>query len=336
MTDSKKGFLCKEEQYFWEKEKKAAVTRDSIRDLFVNCLAAHRRYRYFEGWYYKHQNADTVLAFIPGQSIDENGKKHPYLQIIWNEKAYSLNFKKEDYLVDRRQSKVIIGNNIFSQRGIKINIRTKEIHIQGVIRYGALSPLNYSIMGPFEFIPFMECRHEIISMDHSLQGKVTINGKLLDFHGEKGYIEGDKGISFPSDYLWLQCNGFREDAAIMAAIAHIPFMGLNFQGCICVILYKGKEYRFTTYLGAKVVCKRETAIVLKQGNYCLKVYLSNQKGNNETGFSHKLLAPSKGKMSRFIRERHLLPGRFLLYKKDKLIFDLTSRYVSFEYEEGLK
>lgn len=341
MRNNKKKTICKNKQLLREIETfhknikpRAAVLRDSIREMFVTVFSRQKRFRYFEGWYFKHQNADAVLALIPGQSVDENGGEHPFLQIIWNENSYSIDFKEEDYLVDRRQKKVMLGNNVFSLHGMKLNIRSKDVTVQGMIRYGSLSPIAYSIMGPFQFVPFMECRHEIISMAHTLQGRVKINGKVLDFNGGKGYIEGDRGRSFPSDYLWLQCNRFGENAAIMVSVAHIPFIGHSFEGCICVIQYQGREYRFATYLGAEVICKRATSVILKQGNDCLKVFLTNQRRNENTRFSHKLLAPDKGKMSRFIKEEHLWKGRFLLYEKEELVFDLTSRYVSFEYVEG--
>lgn len=289
----------------------------------------------FEGWYFKHQNSDTVLAFIPGQSIDECGGHRVFLQIIWNDNSYSLDFKEEDYQVDKKRKRVVIGNNIFSRRGIKVNLQTKDITIKGTIRYGRLSPIRYSIMGPFQYMPFLECKHEIISMSHTLQGNVKINGKLLKFDGEKGYIEGDKGCSFPKNYVWLQCNRFEEEeASLMVSIAHIPFLGGSFQGCICVIHYQGKEYRFATYLGTKVICGCKEAIVLSQGNLRLKVYLTEQKEDTNKRFSHSLLAPERGKMSRFIKEAHLIQGRFILYKKGKLLFDLLSNHVSYEYVEN--
>lgn len=239
---------------------------------------------FFEGWYFKHQNADTVLAFIPGHSVDEKGVKHPFLQIIWNENSYSLDFEEEDYLVDRKRKRIILGSNIFSLTGVMVDIQSEDITIQGMIRYGSLNPINYTIMGPFQWVPFMECRHEIISMSHALRGSLTVNGKVLDFQGEKGYIEGDRGRSFPRDYLWLQCNRFPQEASVMVSIAHIPFIGHSFQGCICVIQYKGREYRFATYLGVKVVCKRETAVILKQGNYTFKIFLTNRNRIKKQGF----------------------------------------------------
>jgi tocopherol cyclase len=313
---------------------KVAGLGDDLRDLCMSCSFHQKKIKYFEGWYFKHQNADTVLAFIPGHSIDERGEKRPFLQIIWNENSYSLDFEEEDYLIDRKRRKIILGNNVFSINGVKVDIQSKDISIQGIIRYGSLSPIEYTIMGPFQFVPFMECRHEIISMAHDLHGILKVNGKALDFHGEKGYIEGDRGRSFPRDYLWLQCNRFQEDASVMVSIAHIPFIGNSFQGCICVIQYHGQEYRFATYLGVKVVCKRETAVILKQGQYTFKIFLTNRNRIKNTGFSHRLLAPDQGKMVRFIKEEHLLMARFLLYKEEERIFDLTSDHVSFEYVPG--
>lgn len=341
MPYHKKSFPCKKGKPIAEIKKinkniknRMILLRDSLRDLCVTSFNRIFRFAVFEGWYYKHQNKDSVLALIPGASIDKNGTRHPFLQIIWNETSYSLDFPEEDYLVDRRQQRIMLGRNVFSIHGIKLNIQTEELSIQGVIRYGALSPIKYSIMGPLELVPFMECRHEVISMAHPLSGSLKVNGRVLDFNGEKGYIEGDRGRSFPKDYLWIECNRFQEEASVMIAIAHIPFIGHSFQGCICVVLYKGREYRFATYLGVQVVCKRRTSVVLKQGIYSLKVYLTNQNAGSMPGFSHKLLAPSQGKMTRFIKEGHLQRGRFLLYKGEELIFNLASDYVSFEYEPG--
>ncbi len=341
MPYKKKSCTCKKRKCMAKIKKlnkkirtRTVLLRDSLRDLCVTCFNGKFSFAFFEGRYFKHQNKDTVLALIPGVSVDKNGTKHPFLQIIWNENSYSLDFPEEDYLVDRRQQRIMLGRNVFSLHGVKLNIQTPDITIQGVIRYGTLSPINYSIMGPFELVPFMECRHEVISMAHTLYGSVKINGRVLDFSGEKGYIEGDRGRSFPKDYLWIQCNRFREDASIMISVAHIPFMGCSFQGCICVVQYKGREYRFATYLGVQVVCKRRTAVVLKQGRYSLKVFLTDQNTSKEPRFSHKLLAPNQGKMTRFIKEGHLQRGRFLLYKGNELLFNLASDYVSFEYEPG--
>lgn len=309
---------------------KSAVVRDSMRELFMSQFFCRKRCQYFEGWYFKQQTAHAVLGLIPGISVDKSGSEHPFLQIIWNDNSYVLDYSEGDYLVDRRQKKIMLGNSSFSQRGIRLDIQTEKLTLQGVIRFGPLTPIQYSIMGPFQLIPFMECKHEIISMSHMLYGFVKINGTILDFKEGTGYIEGDKGRSFPRSYLWIQCNRFTKKASVMVSLAHIPMFQSSFLGCICVIIYQEKEYRFATYLGVKVKSQRKTGVILKQGNYTLKVFLSNQKRNDKSSFSHQLLAPHRGEMNRLIKETHLVRGRFLLYHKKNLVFDLFSDQVSFE------
>ena len=69
------------------------------------------------------------------------------------------------------------------------------------------------------FLPGMECSHGVISMTHALEGALSINGRTLDFTGGTGYIETDRGRSFPHAYLWAQCawgshSGFMLSAAV--------------------------------------------------------------------------------------------------------------------------
>ncbi len=52
------------------------------------------------------------------------------------------------------------------------------------------------IMGPFSFMPFMECYRGILSMDHSIKGSLTIDGEEIDFHNGRGYMEKDWGARF--------------------------------------------------------------------------------------------------------------------------------------------
>ncbi|MDF2886461.1 MAG: hypothetical protein K0R23_846 [Lacrimispora sp.] len=288
--------------------------------------------KFFAGWYFKMQSENTVLALIPGLSRNGTGKLYPFVQVIWNEKSCWLDFKEEDFFIDWNQKRIVLGKNIFSRRGVRMNIETEDLSLKGIVRFGPITPIRYPIMGPFQLMPFMECKHEIISMSHRLSGKVRLNGTAVDFGGGVGYIEGDRGTSFPEGYLWIQCNAFSENASVMVSIAKIPWLGLRFEGCISVIMYQGREYRFATYLGARVISKRETAVIIKQGAYVLKVFLSNQSKNGEKRFAHKLRAPDQGAMTRFIKEEHLLKGRFLLYKGESMIFDLSSNSVSFEYD----
>lgn len=68
--------------------------------------------------------------------------------------------------------------------------------MKGKLVYGKFSQLSGDIMGPFRWIPFMQCRHEIISMRHNVAGTLKINREQLHFGKGIGYIEKDRGASF--------------------------------------------------------------------------------------------------------------------------------------------
>jgi hypothetical protein len=195
----------------------------------------------------------------------------------------------------------------------------------GKVGYGRLTPLKYDIMGPFSVIPFMECKHGIISLKHTLSGSLSVNGSLLNFDGGTGYIEKDRGHSFPKRYLWIQCNSFKnEDCSVMASIADIPFSGFEFKGCICAVYYKNREYRLATYTGVKIIRDDEKGIILKQGKLKLEIDILK---NESCG----LLAPDKGDMSRTIHEATSCKAEFRFYSGNDMIFDLCSDHTSFEY-----
>ena len=106
-------------------------------------------------------------------------------------------------------------------------------------------------MGPFRYVPFMQCRHSVFSMRHPVDGILSINGTPYEFQNAIGYMEGDRGYSFPTKYAWTQCSF--PDGALMLSIAEIPFGGFHFTGIIGIVHLRRKEYRLATYLGAKAV-----------------------------------------------------------------------------------
>ena len=263
---------------------------------------------FFEGYYFKHQKGDETLCIIAGCAGTSR-----FIQVITETQAWQAPFTE---------------GNHFTKAGIRLDIETPELSLKGEIRYENLTPLRTDIMGPFRFFS-MECSHGVISMCHRLNGKVELNGVTIDFTGGKGYIEMDKGKSFPSAYTWVQANDFtgalQEVCSIMAAVAKIPFCGLHFRGCICAIHYKGKEYRLATYLGVRVIECTRRRIVLRQGKYRLEIKILGGNG-------HLLRAPVKGEMCRMIEESASCPAAFTFFCRGKLVFHLQSEHAGFEYE----
>ena len=274
---------------------------------------------YFMGRYFKCAGESHTVAFIP--SFHCCGGKSAVLQIITDDNVFRLPFSGLKYI--EKPLLVKIGNNIFSEKGIKLNIKTDALTAQGALRFGELSPIRYDIMGPFKFIPFMQCRHSVYSMSHSVDGKITINGKRYLFHNGAGYIEGDCGVSFPKRYIWTQCHF--ANGSLMLSVADIPMPGICFTGIIGVVMLNGKEYRIATYLGAKPKHIGNNTVTVSQGGYELTARLVKKN-------AHPLSAPLNGKMSRTIRESASCKAYYRFSYKGIILCELTSNRASFEFE----
>lgn len=178
-------------------------------------------------------------------------------------------------------------------------------------------------MGPFQFVPFMQCRHSVFSMKHQVNGQITINGQIYKFQNGIGYIEGDRGYSFPKQYIWTQC--CFNDGSLMLSVADIPLFGFHFTGIIGIILLGGKEYRIATYLGATVKHIGNNSVIVKQGKYTLTAKLIEKN-------SYPLYAPENGKMSRTIHESASCKAYYRFSDNGKVLCEFTSDMASFEYE----
>ena len=275
---------------------------------------------YFCGWYLKNQNEHQTVALIPAYHIT-GGEKSCSLQIITNDQSWNVTFPYEKFQFG--DSGVDIGENHFGREGVTLDLHTGEITATGSLSFGPFAPLRYDIMGPFRYVPFLECRHSVYSMKHTVTGHLEINGISYDFRNAVGYTEGDRGRSFPREYVWAQC--CFPEGSVMVSVADIPFCGFRFTGVIGAIHYRGKEYRLGTWLGARAVLIHDGEVVIKQGAQMLLVKRLEKKG-------HPLAAPVGGSMLRTIHETAACKARFCFQKKGKTVFDFVADHVSFEYE----
>ncbi len=217
---------------------------------------------YFEGWYFKivDKTEDNIYAIIPGISFDKEGNTQAFIQ-FFNGKEVSmdfLSFKKSEFQYSKNEFDVKIGRNYFSLEELELDFKNENLEVKGKISFSEIKPwpvktFSPGAMGWYRFVPRMECYHGVLSFDHKLEGKLTINGKEVDFTEGRGYIEKDYGRSFPSYYLWGQTNHFDEKGiSLMVSFAKIPWLGSFFDGFIVGFLYNNKLYRFATYTGAKI------------------------------------------------------------------------------------
>lgn len=269
---------------------------------------------YFEGLYFKHQKGDQMLALIPGRADDG-----AFIQVLTPERSYHIPFAAGQVSGQH----AVIGENSFSRQGINLHIATDALCLTGSLSYRGQHPLRSDIMGPFRYLP-MECRHQVVSMDHEVAGRLCLNGKIIDFTGGRGYIEGDRGRSFPRSYTWLQCNSFRFSCSVMVSLAEIPLGPAHFWGCIAALILDGVEYRLSTYQGVRILCHSPERIELQQGRYRLCATLP-------AGTGHILRAPAAGVMTRRIRERPSCPVHIRFSIGGKEIFNEISPFASFEH-----
>ena len=249
---------------------------------------------YFEGWYFKCQTQDgQSLALIPAFHISENGHQSASIQVFADKQAWYLDYPASAFAVSQDSLYVAIGENCFSDAGLHLNVEREDLSLYGEVEFGPFQILKSNIMGPFQWFANIECVHSVISMRHVLRGRLEINDSVLDFNQGIGYIEADRGRSFPTTYLWTQC--LWDNCSMMLSIADIPLGKLQFAGCICAIVLDGKEYRLATYRGVRLLNWSSNGASWRQGKYRLEVDLLEQK-------PQPLRAPSDGNMSRTIHE----------------------------------
>jgi len=215
---------------------------------------------FFEGWYYKLVSADESqkIAIIPGVILGKEG--HAFIQILDSAQSstHYFSFPLGDFTSDSSQYDIHIGQNHFNLNRLSVNVQRSEGQLFGEIQLGSLNPWPVSffspgVMGWFAWVPRMECYHGVLSFDHHLEGKLTLNGKTMDFSGGRGYMEKDWGKSFPAAWVWFQSNHFNlKSSCITASVAIIPWLGSSFRGFIVGLWLDGRLHRFTTYNGGQI------------------------------------------------------------------------------------
>lgn len=303
-------------------------------EVFQGERAIRRAVNYFEGWYFKVNSNDFGISFIPGISID-CGQQIAFVQVITNGASYFINYNIGDFKFGYNPFYVQIGDNVFSKEKIVVDIcdRNQNLEIKGNLRIFNSQNIKNSIlypniMGPFSYVPQMECNHAILSMKNSVDGIVRINGMIHELKNGIGYIEKDWGVSFPKSYIWCQGNNFKnKPASFMLSIASIPIKCISFEGLIAVLMVDNKEFKFTTYNNSKIVQKELSNdginIILKRGKYVLKVWFNRGK-------SLGLVAPVAGRMNRGIDESICSSVSVTLIKSNELLFSDTSENCGLE------
>ena len=187
-------------------------------------------------------------------------------------------------------------------------------------------------MGPFSFVPGMECRHGVVSLHHKVRGSLRKNGlpEIQLSQNTVGYIEKDWGKSFPRGWVWLQTNhlnGETEPCCLMVSAGRVPWVTGAFRGFIAALYYRGEFLPFTTYNGAK--------FELTLTDDCARmVFWRKQKKLAITAYHApgvELISPTpeEGMMGR-VNESMLATADVRLSKNGKTVLDTKASWLGFE------
>jgi hypothetical protein len=287
-----------------------------------------RSKRFFEGWYYKLVSVNETHAFaiIPGIAMDENGQQQAFIQVLDGKKntAWYHRFPVEDFCPTPRKHALWIGDNFFSEKKIILDLPQLKgkVSFEDTVSWSN-SLLSPGIMGPFSFVPFMECYHGILSMNHVLKGGLCFKEENISFSEGLGYTEKDWGHSFPAGYIWMQSNHFSSPGiSVKASMAIIPWLGSSFIGHIAGVLFNGKLYEFTTYNGTKVklclITEKTVKIEMENPQYRLSLRAKRDQATS-------LAAPIAGFMDARIEESMKATIEVGLFDKKTNVFLLKDK-----------
>jgi hypothetical protein len=300
-----------------------------------------RRPPFFEGWYYKL--IDTTerqrYAVIPGVFLsDDPGRQHAFVQVLDGRTGESTyhRYHYRDFWAAESGFEIRIGGNRFTAECMDLDIVRPKLVLAGTVRFRSINPWPVTcvapgIMGPFAWLPLLQTYHGVVSLDHAIEGGLTINHMPIDFTGGRGYIEKDWGRAFPSAYIWFQTNHFTEPGtSLTASIATIPLPGWSFRGHILGLWHLGTLHRFATYTGARIeklaVSDRTITWVVRGGIQRLEMQATRAEG----GLLH---APTTVEMGRRISETldATIEVRLVrLQGRERVVFHGTGHYAGLE------
>jgi hypothetical protein len=302
---------------------------------------------FFEGWYYKLVDPTERhrFAVIPGVSRGEDpGRDHAFVQILDGAtgRVEYVEYPLGQFAASPDRFDISVGPSRFTDRWISLAVDRPGCEARGELTFHGVVPwpvtlASPGIMGWYAWLPFMECYHGVVSLDHEIAGTLAILGETVDFTGGRGYSEKDWGQAFPAGYVWFQCNHFeRPGTSLTASIAVIPWLGGAFPGFIVGLWHAGRLYRFATYTGASIerleIGDHEIAWTIRDRTHRLELLLARATG----GILH---APTTISMDRRVVETLGATARVRLSEtlpRSRVVFEGAGRHGGLEAAGDLR
>ena len=243
-------------------------------------LHKESKYPYFEGWYIKGMQKDISFSIIIGiqYQATQTFAFIQFMDTIHQTSIYEV-YEEPQLYVQSDPFVLKLQDTILKENSLHLHMKL----VQADLTFNELTPLYQNhymptIMGPFAYLP-MRCYHAVISLHHGIEGTMRLYDHHYEINGI-GYMEKDRGTSFPSQYLWFQANHATRNTGLFLSIASIPLKPISFTGIIAVLYVNEQQYRFASYLGAHIqkmtITQKDqihVELVIKQRQLCLRLHL---------------------------------------------------------------
>ena len=306
-------------------------------DLFHTNL---KRRRFFECWEHKLISNDGQDILIVIGVLILGKDRLCYNEIIDGKTGanYLVKYPIDQYKPSKTSMECQYATTRFSKEGIDLSIKNDTLSINGKITFGEFkafpsSKLSPGLMGYFSFIPFMESYFKLVSLHHSINGKITINDKIYNFDKGSSYIEKGWGKKFPDSWLMIHCNTFTEpDTSFFVTFSPVKIIGTTIIGIQCFIMYNNEIINFSTYNNGKIT-------LFKRLNKTLNIEIKN-----DTHYLDITVIPKKYGRIRIpsFRNRELFNLEssdstvyINLLKNNNIIKSFEGKNASFTFDEGI-
>ena len=308
-----------------------SFTKNKISFLFSLCHLGDSIQSgiFFEGWYFKlaFDDYDKTFILIPGVHMNDDNR-HAFIMVAYGNISHYYRFPFESFSSSTEEfiARIDDANNMFTYDKLSVNLRPQDdddasesfrmkLTFSSHVFVPDLSVIAPGTMGPFSWIPTMQCYHHVLSMQFNVHGSVQINDDQAMTVSGTGYLEKDWGHSFPSSWIWAQANQWENlpsttsSASLFFSFALIPwYFNLEFPGFLIIFEHNGQFYRFNTYLQSIV----NDLSIDKQTNrlsfdvydifFQYKLHVNTHFNANETINGAMLYGPKKDRMEKFVQE----------------------------------
>ena len=280
----------------------------------------------FEGFYCKvaKPNGKTFVVICGFARTKE--KSYAFIQVgsHFSETKYfeypieSLNINEAGFSFSIQQHQISMEGISIIEEDCEINLTFENFNAWERTR------LRPSIMGILTYVPFVECKHDIVAPHFNASGIVKIEQQTMRFNSDAGYIDRNWGKSFPKRYCWGHLSGFSNDSiSIQFAKGSPKWLFLKIPVHIGFLYLNGEITTFKSWRGAQIRIRNtdDFMVYLKNSKYEIQLLFERDK-------KLQLKAPDEGNIQDEIMEYAGNPTKVKIFKRkkrraNKLIYEET-------------